>query len=315
MLTIQNFSHDPYYNQALEEYVFQTYRNEDLFFLWQNRPAVIVGKHQNICREVSVPALHRLGIPVIRRMSGGGTVYHDSGNINYTYIFRHDGPLDYDRCLSPVLAALQDMGIPAHKNRTCDIAIGGQKISGSAQLVAGGRFLHHGTLLFQTNLTVLDQITTQHKNDCFQSKGTVSAICPVTNLSEHLPAPMTLPAFRQQLLERIVPDRRDWLTLTAAQEAAVCQLRDEKYRSWDWTWGKNPAFQYEKSGILLGSPIRVAYRAKKGVISDALVDCAILDGSHAAALLNGSRLDPDRFLHICQALLPDQPEALLSWLL
>ena len=86
MLTIQNFSHDPYYNQALEEYVFQTYRNEDLFFLWQNRPAVIVGKHQNICRKVSVPVLHRLGIPVIRRMSGGGTIYTDLGGWQFSFI-------------------------------------------------------------------------------------------------------------------------------------------------------------------------------------------------------------------------------------
>ena len=108
MLTVQNLSHDPFYNQAFEEFVFQTFREDDVFLLWQNSPAVIVGSFQNICREVHVETLRRLGIPVVRRMSGGGTVYHDLGNVNYTYISRQDGMVDYDRCLQPVINALND---------------------------------------------------------------------------------------------------------------------------------------------------------------------------------------------------------------
>ena len=156
MLTVQNLSHDPFYNQAFEEFVFQTFREDDVFLLWQNSPAVIVGSFQNICREVHVETLRRLGIPIVRRMSGGGTVYHDLGNVNYTYITRQEGLVDYDRCLQPVIDALNDIGVPARKNRTCDIAIGDRKISGSAQRAAGGRILHHGTLLFQSDLAVLD---------------------------------------------------------------------------------------------------------------------------------------------------------------
>ena len=315
MLTVLAHSHDPFYNQAFEEFVFQAFQDDDVFLLWQNSPAVIVGSFQNICREVHVKTLRRLGIPVVRRMSGGGTVYHDLGNVNYTYITRQEGPLDYDRCLQPVIEALNDIGVPARKNRTCDIAIGEGKISGSAQRSAGGRVLHHGTLLFEADLTVLDQITTHHKNDCFQSRGTVSAICPVTNIADHLTVPMTLEEFRQRLLDRMVPPGCPRLTLTAEQESEVCRLRDEKYLSWEWTWGRTPAFTYEKSGTFAGAPIRVAYQAKKGIVSNAEIDCDAVDGDEAVRLLNGQRLDPECFDTICRALAGNRAEELMDWLL
>ena len=315
MLTVLTHSHDSFYNQAFEEFVFETFREDDVFLLWQNSPAVIVGSYQNICREVHVEALRKLGIPIVRRMTGGGTVYHDLGNVNYSYITNQDGLVDYDHCLGPGVQALNDIGVPARKNRTCDIAIGDQKISGSAQRAAGGRLLHHGTLLFQSDLAVLDQITTHHKNDCFQSKGTVSAICPVTNIADHLTAPMTLEEFGTRLLDRMVPPGSPRLTLTPEQVVAVCHLRDEKYHSWEWTWGRTPAFTYEKSGAFFGVTIRVSYQAKRGIVSNAELDCDAVDGAEAARLLNGQRLDPEGFAKICQALVGDRAEELMDWLL
>lgn len=115
MLTVINPSHDPFYNQAFEEYVYQTFLEDDVFLLWQNDPAVIVGSYQNICREVHVESLRRLGIPVVRRCTGGGTVYHDLGNVNYTYITQADGGVSYDGVLLPVIRALNDIGVPARK--------------------------------------------------------------------------------------------------------------------------------------------------------------------------------------------------------
>ena len=276
MLTVQNVSHDPFYNQAFEEYVYQTYLDDDIFLLWQNAPAVVVGSYQNICREVHVEALRQRGIPVVRRISGGGTVYHDLGNVNYTYIVRASGTVDYDAVLSPVIAALNEIGVPARKNRTCDIAIGDLKISGSAQRMTKGRLLHHGTLLFSSDLGVLDQITTHRKNDCFQSRGTPSAICTVTNIREHLASPMTIE---------------------------------------EWTWGKTPAFTYEKSGQFHGAPIRVAYQAKRGIVSSAVIDCDAIDGALAAQLLNGARLDPEGFAAICHRLAGDGAEELMDYLM
>ncbi|MBU5434270.1 lipoate--protein ligase [Pseudoflavonifractor sp. MSJ-37] len=314
MLTIQNVSHDPFYNQAFEEFVFQTFTDDDVFLLWQNSPAVIVGSYQNICHEVQIGALRRKGIPVVRRISGGGTVYHDLGNVNYTYITQTNGAVDYDAALGPVIAALNAIGVPARKDRVCDIAIGDQKISGSAQRMVGGRLLHHGTLLFSSDLTALERITHQ-KNDCVQSKGTQSAICTVTNIRDHLTVPMTIEAFQANLLDQMVPPDQPRMTLTPEQESEVCRLRDEKYRSWDWTWGKTPAFTYDRSGIFAGVPIHVTYRAKHGIISDAVLDCAVLDGSLAARSLNGARLDPDVFAAICRRLAGGAADELLDLLL
>ena len=158
MIQIETTSHDPFFNQAFEDYVFRTFREDEVLLLWRNRPAVVVGCYQNICREVHVRALLEQNVPVVRRMSGGGTVYHDLGNLNYTLITGQSGALDYDRCLAPVLRALNALGVPAQKSRTCDMTVDGKKISGSAQKIANGRVLHHGTLLFDADLTRLDEM-------------------------------------------------------------------------------------------------------------------------------------------------------------
>lgn len=315
MLTVENPSRDPFYNQAFEEFVFETFQEEDVLLLWRNAPAVIVGSHQNICREVHLPSLRSMGIPVVRRMSGGGTVYHDLGNLNYTRIAPQDRMPDYDSALEPVISALNDLGIPAKKRRSCDIAIGEQKISGSAQRVTGGRVLHHGTLLFDSDLRVLDQITTQNKNDCFQTKGTESAICAVTNIRDHLERDLTLEAFQAALLERLLPPDGKKLVLTEAQVQAVERLRDEKYHSWQWTWGKTPTFTYEKAGSFGGVPIRVTYSAKRGMLSGVSVESALLDCAEAVRRLEGARLDPDDMETLCRDLAGDQWEALLNWFL
>ena len=315
MLTVLNQSHDPFYNQAFEEFVFKTFKDDDIFLLWQNSPAVIVGSYQNICREVHVEALRKHGIPIVRRMSGGGTVYHDLGNVNYTYIIKSDVVDGYDRCLQSVVKALNDIGVPARKNNICDIAIGEQKISGSAQYAVGGRVLHHGTLLFQSDLKVLDQITTRHKNDCFQTKGTLSAICPVTNISDHLSADMTLEEFKDRLLNRMLSSASPRLTLTPEQETEVCRLRDEKYHSWEWTWGKTPTFTYEKTGVFDCIPIHVNYRAKRGIVSDAVIECDAVDKDAAGRLLNDGRLDPKRFNAICRELVGNKAEKLMDFLM
>lgn len=121
MIQIETTSHDPFFNQAFEDYVFRTFWEDEVLLLWRNRPAVVVGCYQNTCREVHVRALLEQNIPVVRRMSGGGTVYHDLGNLNYTLITGQSGALDYDRCLAPVLRALNALGVPAQKSRTCDM--------------------------------------------------------------------------------------------------------------------------------------------------------------------------------------------------
>ncbi len=302
MIQIETTSHDPFFNQAFEDYVFRTFREDEVLLLWRNRPAVVVGCYQNICREVHVRALLEQNIPVVRRMSGGGTVYHDLGNLNYTLITGQSGALDYDRCLAPVLRALNALGVPAQKSRTCDMTVDGKKISGSAQKIANGRVLHHGTLLFDADLTRLDEITTGRKNNAFCSKGTQSAICAVTNLRPYLREDCEIVTFARQLAQKILPPGAKTVRLTQAQLADVRRLAAELYHSWDWTWGKTPAFTYEKTAEFAGRPIRVRYEARHGLIRNAAVRSDAIDAARASALLEGARLDPALFLDVCQAL-------------
>lgn len=302
MIQIETTSHDQFFNQAFEDYVFRTFREDEVLLLWRNRPAVVVGCYQNICREVHVRALLEQNVPVVRRMSGGGTVYHDLGNLNYTLITGQSGALDYDRCLAPVLRALNALGVPVQKSRTCDMTVDGKKISGSAQKIANGRVLHHGTLLFDADLTRLDEITTGRKNNAFCSKGTQSAICAVTNLRPYLREDCEIVTFARQLAQKILPPGAKTVRLTQAQLADVRRLAAELYHSWDWTWGKTPAFTYEKTAEFAGRPIRVRYEARHGLIRNAAVRSDAIDAARASALLEGARLDPALFLDVCRAL-------------
>ncbi len=316
MITFDSHSTDPYYNLAFEEYIFTVFREEDVFLLWRNRPCVVVGSCQNICREVKIWALRQRGIPVLRRISGGGAVYHDPGNVNYSLMTRQEeSGADYDRSLAPILAALHAMDVPAGKRRTCDLAIGEEKISGSAQRMAGGRLLHHGTLLFDADLAALEEISVQGKNPCVQTRGTQSAICSVTNIRWHLAEDMTTEEFQRRLLERMVPSPADHLELTEAQRREVCRLAEEKYRSWAWTWGKTPAFSYQRSGIFQGAPIAISYQSKKGILSEVKISSPLLDGDLAASLLNGAQLDPENLEQICRTLAGAEGHELLPLLL
>jgi len=315
LITIDSHSTDPYYNLAFEEYIFTHAPDEDIFLLWRNTPCVVVGSCQNICRETRPAMLRRLGIPALRRISGGGAVYHDLGNVNYSLITRQAGAIDYDRCLSPILEALNAIGVPARKNRTCDIAIGEEKISGSAQRSASGRLLHHGTLLFDADLAALEELSVRGKNACVQTKGTQSAICRVTNIRPRLAEDMTVEMFMRRLLAQMAPDPEKHIELTGEQIDEICRLRDEKYHSWEWTWGKTPSFTYEKIGNFAGADFRAAYQAKHGIISGVSVECDELDCKLAVKLLEGAKLGPESFADICETLAGSRSGELLELLL
>ena len=299
---LETGSTDPAYNLAFEEYVLTHRMDGDYLILWQNDNTVVVGQNQNTAAEINRAFVEAHGVHVVRRTTGGGAVYHDLGNLNYTLITGQSGALDYDRCLAPVLRALNALGVPAQKSRTCDMTVDGKKISGSAQKIANGRVLHHGTLLFDADLTRLDEITTGRKNDAFCSKGTQSAICTVTNLRPYLREDCEIVTFARQLAQKILPPGAKTVRLTQAQLADVRRLAAELYQSWDWTWGKTPAFTYEKTAEFAGRPIRVRYEARHGLIRNAAVQSDAIDAARASALLEGARLDPALFLDVCRAL-------------
>ena len=212
MIGVLSDTLDPFYNLALEEYLFRKIEDKDVFLLWRNRPSVVVGCYQNISQEVNLLQLKQRGVPVVRRMSGGGTVYHDLGNINYSLMRDREKCLDYGRFLSVILSALQSLGIQAEQDKVSDLCIRKKKISGSAQKVSGNRVLHHGTLLYDAELSLLSEICTAHKSKDISSKASVSAISEVTNIKKEWEKTMEKPPSTEEFMELLFRQLLGWRT-------------------------------------------------------------------------------------------------------
>ncbi|MDO4288597.1 MAG: lipoate--protein ligase [Eubacterium sp.] len=242
-------STDPTFNLALEEYVFETLpKGERCFMLWQNDNAVIIGKHQNTVEEIDQAFVEARGIKVVRRLTGGGAVYHDLGNLNFTFIT--DGEpgesLDFKTFTQPVIDALKKLGVAADFNSRNDLAIDGKKFSGNSQYARRGRILHHGTLLFNARLDVVQQAL-RVKPEKIESKGVKSVRSRVTNIVDYLEKPYTLEEFRKALVEAMFA--RGSLTPWTPSEAdlmAVKKLQRDKYATWAWNYGESPAYDLRK---------------------------------------------------------------------
>ena len=211
---------DPSYNLAMEQYVFDCLPRDRMYFmLWQNDNAIIVGKYQNTIAEINEEAVRERGIRVVRRLSGGGAVYHDMGNLNFTFI--------------------TDVGESNALGRN-DITIDGKKFSGNSQYIRQGRVMHHGTIMFDSDLSVVSEALRVDPTK-IQTKGIRSVRSRVTNVSEHLPEKVTLPEFRRILLENILKENPgEAYPLTQDDLAAVEKLRAERYATWDWNYGFSP---------------------------------------------------------------------------
>ncbi len=176
-------STDPYLNLAIEEYLFRNSK-DDIFMLWQNEPTVVIGRNQNAYAELDLDFIRREGIKISRRITGGGAVYHDLGNVNYTYI-SSGAALDFARLSSPIIEALRECGLPVLLSGRNDIELAGRKFSGNAEHSEGGRVLHHGTLLFDTDITVLSRALLPDR-DKLAARGVRSVRSRVDNLAPHL---------------------------------------------------------------------------------------------------------------------------------
>jgi lipoate-protein ligase A len=233
---------DPAYNLAAEQYVFDRLATQESFLmLWQNRNAIIIGKHQNTLAEINEAFVREHGIKVVRRLSGGGAVYHDLGNLNYTLIAPDDGDgLDLGRFCRPVIRALRKLGVDAEINGRNDMTVGGQKFSGNAQYRKDGRVMHHGTILFDSDMSVLAGAL-QVDEEKIKAKGVKSVRSRVTNVRPHLPTDMTLPQFRDALLSSILEETPGTeYVLTREDEAAINAIAEERYGTWEWNYGRSP---------------------------------------------------------------------------
>lgn len=271
MLYIKNDSNDPRYNIALEEYVTK-YLNpdEEFILLWQNDNSIIIGRYQNTVEEVNAEFVKEQNVNVVRRLSGGGAVYHDMGNLNFSLIVnKGEGGIDFKEFIKPVVNVLQKLGVPAEFNSRNDIAIEGKKFSGNAQLLYRNRVLHHGTILFNANLDVV-QHALKVKADKIESKGVKSVRSRVTNVIDYLPEPITIDEFKVFLLKELFnelgyPEVKEY-ELTAEDQARVKQLMAERFNNWEWNYGSSPAFNFKKSGRYAGGGVEVLLDVDQGII-------------------------------------------------
>jgi lipoate---protein ligase len=259
---------DAYFNLAAEEYVFSSLdRQEEYMLLWQNRNAIVVGLHQNTREEINPDFVEQNQVQVVRRLTGGGAVYHDLGNLNFTFVVAAEGRAFNFRVLAqPVLQTLNRLGVAAEFNGRNDLTIEGKKISGNAEMMKRDRLLHHGTLLFNSNLEVLSSAL-RVKKDKIESKGIKSVRSRVTNIQDYLPD-LTVDKFKAMLVEEISRSDRQIseYTLTAEDRAGIFQLREEKYSTWAWNYGRSPDYDIKKERRFDGGGISLYMTVVKGVI-------------------------------------------------
>lgn len=276
MLILLNDSTNPYFNLAAEEYVLSAFR-EDCFMLWRNRPSIIVGKNQNTVAEINVDYVTAHQIPVVRRLSGGGAVFHDTGNLNFTFIKTDAGKSfsDFRGFTEPILEVLMSLGVQAEFSGRNDLTIDGKKFSGNAQYKHHDRTLHHGTLLFTSEIANLSQALKPRASK-FEGKSVQSVVSRVTNIQEHLKHLEKAPDITQfqKMIQDHVAERfgADSIHPFSDQDkAAIETLVTNKYGTWDWNFGKSPNYSFQKEKKFEGGLVEIHLDVHKGMIQNAKI--------------------------------------------
>jgi lipoate-protein ligase A len=248
MLIIKRHNTDPYFNLATEEYVLKNF-DEDSFMLWRNAPSIIVGKHQNTLAEINIDYVKQNNLPVVRRLSGGGAVFHDLGNLNFTFIQtgKQENLIDFRKYTLPILEVLQKMGIDARFEGRNDLTIDGRKFSGNAEHIWKNKVLHHGTLLFSAQMPDLAKALSADPLK-FQDKAVKSVRSRVTNISEHLTDGMDVMQFATRIQDHILlkyPEAR-MIELSQEDHERINELVKSKYSTWEWNFGYSPNYNFRK---------------------------------------------------------------------
>ena len=267
MLCIHLKNTDPYFCLAAEEYLLKNF-SEDIFMLWQSEKAVVVGKHQNAMAEINHRFVRENNIAVCRRISGGGTVFHDAGNVNFTYIknVKSTAEISFKQFTEPIVKTLAKLGIEATTSGRNDLLINGLKISGNAEHVYKNRVLHHGTLLFNSDLKNLGQAI-QVVPGKYEGKAVQSNRSPVANISQFLKTPMTTGEFIQFLSDvQLENPENSFYRLNKNDIQNIEKLSAEKFTTWEWNFGYSPKYSFKNEVEIDGKMLKIEMLVERGRI-------------------------------------------------
>jgi len=269
MLIIQQNSTNPFFNIATEEFLLRS-SGEDYFILYRNEPSIIVGKHQNTIAEINLDFVMQQGLSVVRRLSGGGTVYHDRGNINYSFITNgSEGNLvDFKKHTQPIVDVLHALSVDARIGGKNDIRVGDKKISGNAEHIYKNRVLHHGTLLFASNLDQLNE-SIKIRPSTYSDKAVKSIRSNVANISDYLKQSLSIEEFAQLILNHIkdrFPNTHEY-RLTFDETKSITELVNTKYSTWEWNYGYSPAYTLNRQILFDGKRLDIQIDVDRGIIS------------------------------------------------
>ncbi|MBU4439767.1 MAG: lipoate--protein ligase [Firmicutes bacterium] len=270
MIYVENNSTDPFYNFALEYYLITEKQlpEDQVFIFWRTEPTLMIGKYQNTIEEINERVAKENGINVVRRITGGGTIYTDMGGWQFSFITKGVGEaIDFNKYIGPVIEGLKKLDVPAEFNSRNDLIIHGKKFSGNAQCMLNGYTLHHGSLLFNTDFEQMVKCLTVDDYKII-SKGIKSVKERVTNISDHLNRPVNTDTFRKLMVDSIMQGSDKEYKLTPADQVRINAIAKEKFESWEWNYGTSPKFNITRTGRFDGGKMEFKLDVNKGKITD-----------------------------------------------
>lgn len=290
---------DPRINLAIEEYVLKhmDIEKDDYLLFYINQPSIIIGKNQNTIEEINTDYVEENGVIVVRRLSGGGAVYHDLGNLNFSFLTKDDGNSfhNYKKFTQPVVDALAKLGVNAELSGRNDILAEGRKVSGNAQYATRGRMFSHGTLMFDTEIDAVVSAL-KVKKDKIESKGIKSVRSRVANISEFLTEKISVEQFRMEILKSIFDGEENiqYYELTDEDWKKINEISESRYQQWEWNYGKSPRFNIQKTHRFPSGGIDIRLEVNKGLIEEAKIFgdfFGVGDVAEVEQLLKGCKYD------------------------